>query len=225
MHRWTNHFQVCSHFGPVLGVMYRSALMAAIALVCAAQPSRGVSYGQAKAVAIYAPAPEYPIEARQSDLTGDGVIVIDIDHNTGYVTAARITKSTGHKILDNAALRAVRLWRFKLGSFKPQVRIPFEFTSSSLGDSIPQPRKGDLIYAPRPEYPYKSRAHLSQGRGTFILRVRPDGSVARVDVEDSTGAPLLDRAAIAAYSRWRFKPGRVTAVRIPTDFTMTGVRY
>ncbi len=94
-----------------------------------------------------------------------------------------------------------------------------------LADTISKPRKEDLIYAPRPEYPYKARLHFLQGSGSFILRVRPDGSVARVEVEDSTGAPLLDQTAINAYSKWRFKPGRVTAVRIPTSFTMAGFPY
>jgi TonB family protein len=94
------------------------------------------------------------------------------------------------------------------------------FAHTGLADSIPAPRIEDLIYAPRPEYPYEARRRNLQGSGMFILRVRPDGIVARVDVEDSTGAPLLDRTAIAAYSKWRFKPGRVKAVRVPIHFTM-----
>ena len=98
-------------------------------------------------------------------------------------------------------------------------------TRTSLADSISAPRKEDLIYAPRPEYPYDARRRNLQGSGMFILRVRPDGTVARVDVEDSTGAPLLDQTAIAAYSKWRFKPGRVRAVRVPIHFTMAPYPY
>ena len=96
---------------------------------------------------------------------------------------------------------------------------------SALADSISKPRKEDLIYSPQPEYPYAARLHNLQGSGSFILRVRPDGTVARVEVEDSTGAPLLDQAAVAAYSKWRFKPGRVTVVRVPTHFTMAPYPY
>jgi TonB family protein len=95
----------------------------------------------------------------------------------------------------------------------------------ALADSISKPRKEDLIYAPRPEYPYKARLHYLRGSGSFILRVRTDGTIARVDVEDSTGAPLLDQTAIAAYSKWRFKPGRVKAVRVPISFTMAPYPY
>ncbi len=96
---------------------------------------------------------------------------------------------------------------------------------TGLADSIPAPRKEDVIDAPRPEYPYEARRRNLQGSGMFIIRVRPDGTVARVDVEDSTGAPLLDRTAIAAYSKWRFKPGRVKAVRVPIHFTMAPYPY
>jgi TonB family protein len=95
----------------------------------------------------------------------------------------------------------------------------------AIANSISKPRQEDLIYAPRPEYPYKARLHYLQGSGSFVLRVRPDGTVARVDVEDSTGAPLLDQTAIATYSKWRFKPGRVKAVRVPVSFTMMPYPY
>jgi len=91
---------------------------------------------------------------------------------------------------------------------------------TAFADSITKPRKEDLIYSAQPEYPFAARLHNLQGSGSFILRVRPNGTVARVEVEDSTGAPLLDQTAIAAYSKWRIRPGRVTAVRVPTHFTM-----
>jgi TonB family protein len=111
---------------PILGVV----LVCTTAIAQTPKPFGGVSYGQPKAAPIYAPPPEYPIEARQDHLTGDGVIVVNVDHKTGYVTAARVLKSTGHKILDNAALRTFRLWRFKPGTFKPQVRIPIHYKMS-----------------------------------------------------------------------------------------------
>src|SRR5437764_14758564 len=95
----------------------------------------------------------------------------------------------------------------------------------SVADPISKPRQEDVIYAPRPQYPHAARVHYLQGSGSFILHVRPDGTVARVEVEDSTGAPLLDQTAIAAYSKWRFEPGRVKAVRVPMSFTMMPSPY
>jgi hypothetical protein len=34
----------------------------------------------------------------------------------------------------------------------------------------------------------------------------------------STGSKLLDRAALKAYSKWRFKPGSVPQVKMPIEF-------
>ena len=84
----------------------------------------------AKEVAIYAPKPDYPFEARSRHLTGSGVIMLDVDVHTGRVTNARMLQSIGHRILDDAALAAFRKWRFKPGKVAPQVRIPIRYTMS-----------------------------------------------------------------------------------------------
>ena len=106
------------------------------------------------------------------------------------------------------------------------VFLPLVFLScGAFAEPLGAPRAEDIISAPRPEYPFEARRRNLQGSGMFILRVRPDGTVARVEIEDSTGAPLLDRTAIAAYSKWRFKPGRVKAVRVPIHFTMSPYPY
>jgi TonB family protein len=97
--------------------------------------------------------------------------------------------------------------------------------SVAFADSISKLRREDLVYAPPPEYPYKARLHYLQASGSFILRVRSDGTVARVEIEDSTGAPQLDQTVIAAYSKWRFKPGKAKSVRVPVSFTMMPYPY
>ena len=88
----------------------------------------GSSSPLAKAVAIYAPKPEYPAEARARHLTGSGVIMLDVDVATGRVTSARMLQSMGHKILDDAALDAFRKWRFQPGKAAPNVKIPIRYT-------------------------------------------------------------------------------------------------
>jgi protein TonB len=60
--------------------------------------------------------PAYPLEARRSHLSGRGILVGQVDSKTGFVTSVRMEKSTGHKILDDAALEAFRQWRFKSGT-------------------------------------------------------------------------------------------------------------
>ena len=49
----------------------------------------------------------YPAEAISRGLEGEALTLLIIDEN-GKVSAARIEQSSGHRILDDAALRAVR---------------------------------------------------------------------------------------------------------------------
>jgi TonB family protein len=58
---------------------------------------------------------EYPFEARRSRITGQGVLVGDVDIRTGIVRSVRMEKSTGSRALDQAALSAFSQWRFKPG--------------------------------------------------------------------------------------------------------------
>jgi len=94
------------------------------------RPAVGQYPEGAKAVAIYAPKPEYPAEARARHLTGSGVIMLDVDVSTGRVGKAYMLQSMGHKILDDAALNAFRRWRFQTGKAAPQVKIPIRYTLS-----------------------------------------------------------------------------------------------
>ena len=86
-----------------------------------------LSVAQARAVAISAPRPDYPFDARARHLTGSGIALLEVDRKTGYVVAARMLKSTGHVILDNAALSAFMRWHFKPGTVR-EVRIPINYT-------------------------------------------------------------------------------------------------
>ena len=81
------------------------------------------------------------------------------------------------------------------------------------------------ISQPAPTYP---REALRRGVGGTVrvqVTVSPDGSVERMEVAESSGDRTLDRAAMEAVRRWRFKPAMrngqpVSAtVVIPLDFT------
>lgn len=90
-------------------------------------PPRQMSIGQARAVAVSMPRPNYPYEARSRKITGNGVCVVTVDPSSGAVTNATMAQSLGNPILDNSALSAFRQWRFKPGSVS-SVRIPITFT-------------------------------------------------------------------------------------------------
>ena len=86
-----------------------------------------MSISSAKALATYAPRPQYPYEARSRHVTGSGVCVVTVDPGSGSVTSASMAQSTGNPILDNSATSAFRQWRFKAGTVS-KVRIPITFT-------------------------------------------------------------------------------------------------
>jgi len=85
-----------------------------------------LSISSAKALATYAPRPQYPYEARSRHVTGSGVCVVEVGPS-GSVTSASMAQSIGNPILDNAATSAFRQWRFKPGSVS-KVKIPITFT-------------------------------------------------------------------------------------------------
>jgi protein TonB len=89
--------------------------------------SSEMSMSRAKALAVYAPRPQYPYEARSRHVMGSGVCVVNVDPGSGNVTSASMSQSIGNPILDNAATSAFRQWRFRPGTVS-KVRIPITFT-------------------------------------------------------------------------------------------------
>src|SRR5438067_7147289 len=69
-------------------------------------------------------------------------------------------------------------------------------------------------YTPQPVWPFGAHPQRTT-TGVFMLRVRPDGTVARVDPVQSTGYPTLDLASMDAFYKWRFVPGSAENVKIP----------
>ena len=58
------------------------------------------------------PEPKYPTAARRAGQQGTVTLSFTVG-TSGKVTSVRIAKSSGHSLLDNAALAAIRRWRFK----------------------------------------------------------------------------------------------------------------
>lgn len=82
----------------------------------------------------------------------------------------------------------------------------------------PEP-KALAIYAPQPLYPSLRNGKKPEGSGIFLVHIDPKTGVVRsVSVEKSTGFAILDKAAIDAYRRWKFRPGNSKA-KIPITFT------
>jgi protein TonB len=68
----------------------------------------------------------YPAEAIARGLEGEVLVLIIIDEN-GKVTAARVEQGSGHGILDDAALRAVRSLRSLPADAPREALLPVRF--------------------------------------------------------------------------------------------------
>lgn len=178
--------------------------------------ARELSEEQTRALATHAPIPQYPSAARPKHLQGAGMVRLDVDRRTGYVTSARMLQSTGHQILDDEALRAFRAWRFKPESVSA-VRIPVSFVMSG------RPRWPQIV---DPKYPREARDRGVTGRGVARVKVDPrTGYVTSAWMVKSTGHQILDNSAVEAFRRWRFRPRTITTAGISVQFTTKGVFY
>lgn len=87
-----------------------------------------MSISGAKAVAIFAPKPDYPYEARSRHVTGSGVALLNVDTASGNVTDASMAQSIGSPILDNSTVSTFRRWRFQPGKCAARVKVPITYT-------------------------------------------------------------------------------------------------
>jgi protein TonB len=85
-----------------------------------------MSMSAAKAIAVSAPLPQYPYQAKRAHITGSGLCVMIVDTATGKVTNATMVESTGDEILDKVTTNTFQRWRFKPGTVS-QVRVPITY--------------------------------------------------------------------------------------------------
>jgi protein TonB len=77
-----------------------------------------------------------------------------------------------------------------------------------------------------PRYPAAAIARGVEGTTVLRVTVGDDGSVVRLEVQDSSGSTVLDQAAMSAVALWRFRPqpagvkGGTQSVRIPVRFRL-----
>jgi TonB family protein len=86
--------------------------------------------------------------------------------------------------------------------------------------------KAFATFTPLPKYPARKRSDSVIGIGVCIVSVDPvSGRVTAASMEQSTGDSTLDKSAVNAFQKWRFKPGTVSNVRIPIEFSMPGASH
>jgi periplasmic protein TonB len=72
-----------------------------------------------------------------------------------------------------------------------------------VATSRPEPVAGQT---PSPRYPAQALRRGESGTVNLRVEIGPDGVPAQVSVDGSSGSRYLDRAAVDAVRRWRFRP-------------------
>ncbi len=78
----------------------------------------------------------------------------------------------------------------------------------------------DYLNNPPPSYPERSRLAGEQGIAVVRIVVDSSGFVSRLSLESSSGHPLLDRAALEAVSKWKFRPASVAGLPMESEITI-----
>ena len=193
--------------------------------------------GSVRALAIYAPRPQYPYEARARHIFGAGVAILAVDWNTGFVKSAAMGASTGSAILDNAALDAFRKWQFQPRTVW-KVRIPIRFTMGGsvttqlvvmhkrdMGEMlVPFLGKDTVLNGPNPTYPTNPPWTDKQGDGKYELHVGNNGKIEQVRILKSSGDSTFDRVAVDTLRKWRLRKGPMV-IELPLAFKLTPESY
>ena len=85
--------------------------------------------GDGTSGALYMPAPDYPASARRKGIEGVVVIAVEV-HSDGHCEHAQVAESSGCERLDDAALNAIRKWKYEArrdeGPMLRRVRFVFK---------------------------------------------------------------------------------------------------
>jgi TonB family protein len=110
--------------------MTRLAITLAIALVILPQAAKCEKAVKGQGPVLVKVLPDYPYAARDQHLEGSGVYRLNIKPD-GTVSLVTVLKSTGHILLDQAAIHAFGQWHFRPGALK-MLEIPINFTMKGV---------------------------------------------------------------------------------------------
>lgn len=142
--------------------------------------------------------------------------------------------------IDHNVLRKPELPRVQFDEpEKRQEQEPPVFTRGPAGEAqgpgsgpvVVEPSVDPRIALTQPAYPPAAIRGNQTGTVLLSIQVLADGRVGEVRVEQSSGYPLLDRAAVREARRWRLRPGARDGVptpmwkQVPVKFTLNEVRF
>lgn len=173
--------------------------------------------------------PAYPPQARKEKIQGVVIGVIEADAQ-GRVAKAEVI--SGHPLLNEAALAAVRQWEFEPHLVDGRaIPVSFTFTVSFLldegktGDAdavsrLEGAQKPKLLKMVRPAYPKEAVEQNIEGVVVMEAMIGADGKVRAIRVVN-TPNELLNQAAMEALKQWEYEPVVKDGKAVPATFTVT----
>jgi TonB family protein len=109
-----------------------------------------------------------------------------------------------------------------VGSLLSQITSDAKARWAETAEATPTPRptpKPRIVYAPPPVFPPQAYSQPGAfGSGRFRLSFDANGNVRSVQVLQSTGNALFDRAATTTLRQWKSAPGREWVATVPVTF-------
>lgn len=90
-------------------------------------------------------------------------------------------------------------------------------TRRSDGGAQDGQARPNYLRNPPPPYPEQARQKKQEGLVLIRVRVTPEGRAGSVQVDKSSGWPLLDQAALRAVRNWRFHPARAAGIAVASE--------
>lgn len=149
--------------------------------------------------------PVYPEEAKRAPVEGKVVLDITVEEN-GEVSMAEVVN--GHRLLNQAAIDAVKQWRFSRPSNAPvtmQLTLAFALKPDQKAANEPTSTGHalKLIHRVDPAYPEDARQERIQGEVGVEITVNEKGEV--IDARAKSGAEKLRAVAVEAAKQFRFE--------------------
>jgi TonB family protein len=153
--------------------------------------------------------PEYPEEARAAGVDGKVVVEVTIEE-TGEVSKAKVI--SGHRLLQQAAVDAVKQWRFS-NPLKSQAVVQLTIVFS-LEDqpAPPQPEKSTLKNTHKVDAVYPEEAKRKDVQGEVAVEITVNGKGEVTEARAVNGDTLLRKAAVDAAKQFRFTNSLNTTV-------------
>jgi TonB family protein len=191
-----------------------------------ARPERRIVAGITQPRLLSSVEPIYSQEAEKANL--HGIVVIEATIGTsGVASDFKITQSLGLG-LDEAALRAVKQWRYSPAlkdgvpvDFVVHIQVSFRLPGDHTGwylsraafDAPEDAQRPVLSHADYPHETPKERAHVS-----LSFDINEHGEPKNLNVDKSVDSKT-EQDIIAAVRKWRFKPAMKSGAAVPVRAT------